>query len=241
MAILLEIIAFDIDSCKMIEQAGGNRIELCANPLEGGTTVSYGMMKAARTAVNIPVFPIIRPRGGDFLYSDAEYRVMQEDIQLAKETGMDGVVIGILLANGQIDKDRVARLVELAYPMEVTFHRAFDHAADPLRALEDIIDCGCQRILTSGGSNTAIEGQELIKACVQAADARIIILPGAGIRSGNIRALAEATGLKEFHSSARRQMASGMRYHNQNIQESSDSISVDIKEIERCRTALDGL
>lgn len=241
MAILLEIIAFDIDSCKTIAQSGGNRIELCANPMEGGTTVSYGMMKAAREAVTIPVFPIIRPRGGDFLYSDAEYKVMQQDIQLAKETAMDGVVLGILAADGQVDKDRVARLVELAYPMEVTFHRAFDHAAEPLKALEDIIDCGCQRILTSGARNTAIEGQDLIKACVAAADGRIIILPGAGIRSGNIRALAEATGLQEFHSSARRQLASAMVYNNANIQESMASFSVDPNEIERCRAALDGL
>lgn len=241
MAVLLEIIAFDIDSCKKIEQAGGNRIELCANPMEGGSTVSYGMMKAARAAVTIPIFPIIRPRGGDFCYSDAEYAIMQQDIQLARETGMDGVVIGILLSNGQVDKERVAKLVELAYPMEVTFHRAFDHAAEPLKALEDIIDCGCQRILTSGGRNTAIEGQELIKSCAAAADGRIIILPGAGIRSGNIRALAEATGLREFHSSARRLRPSGMLYRNSSIQESTDSTSVDINEIERCRAALEGL
>jgi copper homeostasis protein len=135
----------------------------------------------------------------------------------------------------------VAKLVELAYPMEVTFHRAFDHAAEPLKALEDIIDCGCQRILTSGGRNTAIEGQELIKSCAAAADGRIIILPGAGIRSGNIRALAEATGLQEFHSSARRLLPSGMLYRNTSIQELTDSTSVDINEIERCRAALEGL
>ncbi|MBZ5856382.1 copper homeostasis protein CutC [Flavihumibacter profundi] len=232
MAFLFEIIAFDIGSCRLIEKAGGGRIELCANPLEGGTTVSYGMMKAARKAVSIPIFPIIRPRGGDFLYTDEEYAIIQQDILLCRETGMDGVVFGMLDKDGNVDIPKISRLVELAYPMEVTFHRAFDHSREPLKALEDIIQCGCNRILTSGAADTAIEGIELIKACVAAADGRITILPGSGIRSGNIKALAAATGLTEFHSSARKKVASAMSYRNGNIHEEGGTYGVDPEEVE---------
>ena len=235
---ILEVIAFNIESCKLIEQARGGRIELCANPPEGGTTVSMGMMKAARKAVNIPVFPIIRPRGGDFLYNEEEYAIMQDDIRLAKDTGMDGVVIGLLNADGSVDTHRTARLVELAYPMEVTFHRAFDRTPDPMQALEDVIRCGCNRILTSGLADTALQGLAMLQKLVEAADQRIIILPGSGIRSGNIRELAEATGLKEFHSSARTTQFSRMDYENPGMQEAQNTFTVDPAEISACITAL---
>ncbi|ULQ53768.1 copper homeostasis protein CutC [Flavihumibacter fluvii] len=238
MSFLLEIIAFDIESCKLIESAGGGRIELCANPSEGGTTVSYGMMKAARAAVQIPVFPIIRPRGGDFLYNPEEFAIMKQDIQLARETGMDGVVIGLLDREGNIDKVRTSMLVELAYPMDVTFHRAFDHSRDPLQALEDIIDCGCTRILSSGAADTALLGIELIKACVESAAGRIIILPGSGIRSSNIAGLAKATGLNEFHSSARILSDSQMNFRNKQISDGQSRWTVDAGEVRACMEEL---
>lgn len=235
---ILEVIAFTIDSCKLIEKAGGGRIELCANPLEGGTTVSYGMMKAARESVSIPVFPIIRPRGGNFLYNGEEYAIMKEDIRVCRDLGMDGVVIGLLDKSGRIDRDRTSRLVELAYPMEVTFHRAFDHVREPLTAMEDIISAGCTRILTSGGADTAVKGMGNLQEWVKAADDRIIILPGSGIRSGNIRQLAEATGLTEFHSSARTALQSCMEWTNEQLSEKMDTYTVDPEEVKACISEL---
>lgn len=223
---LLEIIAFDIASCAMIEANGGDRIELCANPEEGGTTVSYGMMKAARKAANIPIFPIIRPRGGNFFYNDEEYAVMRHDLLLAKETGMDGVVIGLLHSDRTVDFQRTAALVELAYPMEVTFHRAFDAVADWLPALEAVITAGCNRILTSGGAPVVSEGLERLKDCIKAADDRIIILPGSGIRAANIQSIYEQLGVTEYHSSA--------RY----LSPETNSYSLDVAELGALRTAL---
>lgn len=210
----LEIIAFTIDSCAVIEQAGANRIELCANPYEGGTTPSYGMIKAAREKVGIDVFPIIRPRGGDFLYTDDEYAVMAEDIMLCKQVGCNGVVIGLLQRDGTIDVKRTSKLVELAYPMDVTFHRAFDHCRDPLEALEQLIRIGCQRILTSGQQPTAPEGATLLAQLVKAADSRITVMPGSGVRPGNIAALAKETGAMEFHSSVRRNAEPAMAFRH---------------------------
>lgn len=238
MSFLLEVIAFDIASCRLIEQSGGGRIELCANPPEGGTTVSYGMMKAAREAVDIPIFPIIRPRGGDFLYTKEEFDLMKTDVQVAREIGMDGVVFGFLQPDGLVDYEKTARLVEVAYPMEVTFHRAFDHVPDQLIALEEVIRAGCQRILTSGGANTAMEGLGNLLAAVKAADDRIIILPGSGIRSGNIARLQQLTGLAEFHSSARKLSAAQMNYRNEALAEGNRTWTVDPEEIRACLAAV---
>ena len=140
----LEIIGFNIESSLLAQAAGAHRIELCDGPGEGGTTASYGFIKAARKALTIELYPIIRPRGGDFLYSDAEFDIMKTDVQLCKETGCDGVVIGMLNTDGSIDKKRCRQLVELAYPLGVTFHRAFDRCANPFEALEDIIGIGCE-------------------------------------------------------------------------------------------------
>ena len=179
----LEVIAFNIESCKLAQKSGAHRIELCDNPGEGGTTTSIGMIKAARANVDIELFPIIRPRGGDFLYSDDEFEIMKEDILQCKNIGCDGVVIGLLNAEGTIDKTRTSKLVNLAYPMSVTFHRAFDRANDPFKAMEDIIESGCERILTSGQQPSALEGIELISALIKKAEERIIIMPGSGLRS----------------------------------------------------------
>lgn len=241
MAVLLEVIAFDITSCRLIEAAGGGRIELCANPPEGGTTVSAGMMKAAREAVTIPIFPIIRPRGGDFLYTDAEFEIIKTDILLARETGMDGVVTGCLKPDGRVDYERMARLADLAYPMELTFHRAFDHVPDQLEALETVIKAGCQRILTSGGAEKVMEGLGSLLACIKAANDRIIILPGSGIRSGNIAQLQQLTGLMEFHSSARKMTGGNMEYRNPVLSEGAQTWTVDPEEIRASIEALKGI
>jgi copper homeostasis protein len=210
----LEVIAFDAASCRIAEEAGADRIELCANPLEGGTTPSHGMIRIARKITSIQLFPIIRPRGGDFVYSDDEFEVMKQDVLYCKEVGCDGLVIGLLNADGSVDVARTKTLVELTYPLGVTFHRAIDHSINMEEALEAIIKCGCERILTSGGMPTAPEGAERIAALIRLAEDRIDIMPGSGIRSGNIAALARSTGAHVFHSSARKLMASASTYAN---------------------------
>lgn len=235
---ILEIIAFDIASCSLIEKAGAHRIELCSNPNEGGTTASYGMIRAARQATSLTLFPIIRPRGGDFLYRDDEFSLMMDDIRLCRRTGCEGIVTGILTTDGRVDKDRTARLVDLAYPMDVTFHRAFDRTVDPYQALEDIIDCGCTRILTSGQQPTAPEGASLIRELIARAADRIIILPGSGIRSGDIRSLADTTGAREFHSSARKLVTSLMQCQHPVLSSDAGYASVDENEIKRLLEAL---
>lgn len=235
---MLEIAVFNIQSALLAAAAGAHRLELCENPYDGGTTPSYGTLKTVREKIPTPVFPIIRPRGGDFLYNDAEYEVICKDVQLCKELGFDGVVIGLLHADGNIDKGRTKKLVDLAYPMEVTFHRAFDRAAHPLHALEDIIVCGCNRILTSGQVPNAWDGRELIKQLVEKADDRIIIMPGSGVRSSNIKALAGFTGAKELHSSARQHTPSGMQYQINSMQENLQNTIVDTIEIKKMLAAL---
>jgi copper homeostasis protein len=238
MSFLLEVIAFDLTSCAIAESAGANRIELCANPPEGGTTPSLGMMKLARQITPLPLFPIIRPRGGDFLYSADEFACMQEEVRMAKEIGCDGVVIGLLRSDGNIDKERTARLVDLAYPMEVTFHRAFDRTRDPLEALESMIQIGCTRVLTSGQHPTALEGSEIIRNLIEAADERIIIMPGSGVRSSNLESLHEQTGAREFHSSARTQVASTMKYNSPTMKEQLTSVQLDVEEVKRLASTL---
>lgn len=230
---ILEIIAFNIESCRIIEQAGAHRIELCDNPSDGGTTPSAGMIRRAKKTVSIPVFPIIRPRGGDFLYNDDEYAIMQEDVLLCRNAGCDGIVTGLLQADGTVDKKRMAKLVDLAYPMDVSFHRAFDRTSDPLQALEDIIETGCTRILTSGHQKTAPEGTALLGELVEKAGDRIIIMPGSGIRSDNIRQLAQQTGAAEFHSSARTITSSRMSFTHPELSADSGYVSVDEQEINR--------
>ena len=227
----LEVIGFNIESCILAQSAGADRIELCDNPGEGGTTPSYGFIKAAREKLLIELYPIIRPRGGDFLYTDAEFEVMRTDVKICKELGCDGVVMGILNSDGSVDKDRCRQLVALAYPMGVTFHRAFDRVANTSQALEVIIEIGCERILTSGLQPTALEGAETIAALIKQAAERIIIMPGSGVRSENIIELVKKTGAVEFHTSARMNIDSKMEYKNEVMKESLKSVSVDFEEI----------
>jgi copper homeostasis protein len=235
--ILLEIAVFNIQSALLAAEAGADRIELCENPADGGTTPSYGTLKTVREKISIPVFPIIRARGGDFFYGDDEFEVMQKDVVLCRQLGFDGVVIGLLHKEAIVDVERTKRLVDLAYPLEVTFHRAFDRTKDAFKSLEDVIDCGCQRILTSGQVANAFDGKELIKKLHEQADERIIILPGSGIRSNNIKALADFTGVKELHSSARKNIDSKMEFVNACMNENLQNISIDEDEIKRMRQA----
>jgi copper homeostasis protein len=232
---ILEIAVFNIESALAATTAGADRLELCENPLEGGTTPSYGMLKKVRTSVSIPVFPIIRPRGGDFLYSDAEFEVMQHDVKLCRELGFEGVVIGLLLPDGNIDTARTKQLVDIAYPMDVTFHRAFDRCADPIKGLEDIISSGCTRILTSGQVPNAMDGKELIKTLVEKAGDRIIILPGSGVRSSNAAALVAYTGAKELHSSARSSFPSLMHFSKAGMNEKMENTGVDQDEVKKMK------
>ena len=215
----LEIIGFNIESCIAAQNAGADRIELCDGPGEGGTTPSYGFIKAAREVLDIDLYVMIRPRGGDFLYSNEEFEIMKTDVAVCKEIGCDGIVFGILTTDGKVDKKRCKEIIELAYPLEATFHRAFDRVADPFEALEDVIELGFERILTSGLKPKAEEGRQTIFELISKADDRIIIMPGSGITSENIISIAESTGARELHSSASFFEESKMEYHNQLMDE----------------------
>lgn len=234
----LEVIAFTIESVLLAGQSGAHRIELCDNPAEGGTTPGYGMIKTAREKTPLLLYPIIRPRGGDFLYSDEAFEIMKRDVMLCRELGCDGVVTGLLQADGSVDKKRTAALVEAAYPLGVTFHRAFDRVANPFEALEDVIATGCERILTSGLRPTAPEGAETLAQLVRQADDRIVIMPGSGVRSDNIAALARQTGAVEFHSSARKTADSKMHYFNAAMNENLQTTELDTAEVEKMLAAL---
>jgi copper homeostasis protein len=238
MQYILEVIAYNIASCIIAQENGADRIELCANPAEGGTTPSYGMIRAAKEKCSIPVYVMIRPRGGDFLYSDEEYGIMQEDIIYCRDYGCDGVVLGLLLPDGTIDIKRTKALVQLAYPMEVTFHRAFDRVKDAHQSLEDVIECGCTRILTSGLKPTAAEGVSLIRELIELADERIIIMPGSGVRSSNIEGLIELSGAVEFHTSAGKMRESGMEYRNGDMGENLNWMIPESHEIQAIKQVL---
>jgi copper homeostasis protein len=228
----LEICCFNIQSAINAQQAGASRIELCADPSDGGTTPSLGTIKTARENLHINLYPIIRPRGGDFLYSREEFEIMMNDVVLCKQIGCEGVVTGMLTADGKVDKKRTAKLVELAYPAGVTFHRAFDWSVNPQEALEDIISIGCERLLTSGQLPTALEGVSLIHDLVEQADNRIIIMPGSGIRGSNILQIAEQTKTEEFHTSARIPQESKMKYKGPHMTDNISTVIADQTEIE---------
>jgi copper homeostasis protein len=208
----IEIATTDYTTTKAAVAGGADRIELCTALSEGGLTPSFGLIQQCRNDFNVALFPILRPRAGDFLYTPAEFEVIKRDAMLCKQTGCDGVVIGFLNKDGRINKQWTAAIVELVYPLEVTFHRAFDRCRNAMEGLEDIIEAGCQRILTSGQKPVAMEGADLIQQLVQAAADRIVIMPGSGVRAANIKALAQLTGAEEFHSSLKTKGTSNMEY-----------------------------
>ena len=210
----IEICVDSVEGAMAAERGGADRVELCDNLLEGGTTPSAGCIKLARARLRIGLQVIIRPRGGDFLYTATEFEVMKEDIRTAKALGADGVVVGCLTSAGDIDAGRTRDLIDLARPMNVTFHRAFDMCRDPRRGLEDLVELGIDRVLTSGQEATCLEGQELLAELQRKAAGRIIILPGGGLTPRNIRRIVDATGVTEVHLSARTSVDSGMTFRN---------------------------
>ena len=236
--VLLEIAAFSIEAALNALKAGADRIEFCENPMEGGTTPSYGSLKTLIALTTIPVFPIIRPRGGDFLYTEAEYACIKADLLLVKELGYPGAVIGLLNADGTINKERTTELVKLAAPMQITFHRAFDRCNDPIKGLEDIIETGCIRILTSGQVPNIEDAIPTVKLLVEKAAGRIIILPGSGVRASNCQAIINETGAVEIHSSARKAIASQMKHNATSMQENMISMGVDENEVKAMLAAL---
>ena len=213
----VEICVDSVTGAFAAERGGADRVELCDNLLEGGTTPSAGCIKVARRGLKIGLQVIVRPRGGDFLYDEQEMEVMGEDIRLAKDLGADGVVLGCLTAEGEIDKARTHELIELARPLNVTFHRAFDMCREPYKGLEDLIALGVDRVLTSGQEVSCLESLDLIAALHKQAAGRIIVMPGGGITLRNIQRIIEGTGVTEVHLSARSSVESNMIYRNARV------------------------
>ena len=209
-----EVAVDSLESALIAQECGADRVEFCADLASGGITPSLGAVQLALERLQIPVHAMIRPRRGDFLYSDAEFEAMQRDIELVKAAGAHGVVFGILLADGRIDSKRSRQLAGLARPLSVTFHRAFDMCRDPRAALSQLIDMGLDTLLTSGQADTAAEGIPLIAELVARAAGRIEIMPGAGINAGNISRIAEATGAQTFHFSGKQTVAGPMEYRS---------------------------
>lgn len=202
---LLEICANSYQSAKNAQEAGAHRIELCQELSVGGITPSYGLLKEVVENLNISVFVLIRPRGGNFVYSDAEFEIMKRDIKLCKDLGSHGIVSGVLNADKTIDINRTKELVELSKPLQFTFHRAFDEVANAKEALEQLIDLGAERVLTSGQETSAEKGLEILQVLNKISNNRIIILAGSGINSENALKFKEI-GLKEIHASASSQL-----------------------------------
>ena len=212
---MLEICIDGVASAKAAAAGGADRVELCANLPEGGTTPSAGMIREARAAFRGGLMIIIRPRGYDFLYSEDEMAVMLHDIRLARELGADGVVIGCLTDEGRVDRERSARLLDAAGKLDVTFHRAFDMARDLPEALEDIASLGIRRVLTSGGAPDVPSGRSVIQDLVKRAGGRISIMPGGGVTEANLGEVVRATGVREVHLSARGEVRSRMKFRNE--------------------------
>lgn len=233
----LEICVFSLEAAIKASQSGADRIELCANPADGGTTPSIGLIKAVRKITNLKIFPIIRPRGGNFCYSDAEFEIMKEDIKFAKECGCDGIATGILNRDHTVDEKRLKELVMLADPLEVTFIRAFDLTPDPQQALFSILESGCRRILTSGQANKALQALPLLKKLVTIANNKISIMAGSGINSENVKSIIEQTGVQEIHASVRTTLAND--HPSLDLFGFGKQLSCDEEQIVKMRKILD--
>ncbi|MFU0873851.1 copper homeostasis protein CutC [Kluyvera sichuanensis] len=230
---LLEICCYSTECAVIAQQNGADRIELCAAPLEGGLTPSYGVLKATRHRVTIPVHPIIRPRGGDFCYTDGEFATMLEDVRQIRSLGYPGFVIGVLNPEGQVDIPRMRQIMVAAGPLAVTFHRAFDMCTNPQQAIEQLAELGIARVLTSGQQSSAEKGILLIRELIGRSDTPTI-MAGAGVRASNLSLFLEA-GVKEVHSSAGQWVPSEMRYRNPGL-----SMSTDPEADEYSRYTVDG-
>jgi copper homeostasis protein len=214
---ILEVVVYTIDAALQAQVGTANRIELCDNPLEGGTTPSYGTIELVRQHVTMDVYVMIRPRGGDFCYSSYEYHAMKRDILQCQKLSVDGIVFGILNPDGTLDKKRCKELIDKARPLKVTCHRAFDMTVDPLQALEDCIEVGFDRILTAGQKAKAIDGVDLIHTLIQKANGRIAIMPGSGVNEETVEEIVSKTGATEIHFSSTTFQESTMTYRNQAI------------------------
>jgi len=238
--LVLEVCVESIDHAIAAARGGAHRIELCSNLASEGITPSAGLMAAARRHLKIPIYPMIRPRAGDFFYSDHEIEVMEQDIRTAKELGMDGVVLGVLDQQQHVDVRRTRHLVKLADPLPVTFHRAFDLCPDRERALEAVIETGARRILTSGGKSRATDAVTRLRGLVEAARERIAIMPGGGVRAQNVQQILEQTGACEIHSSLG--MVSGRIEESSASQSGPDSGQVaDFSEFEQRAREIKGI
>ncbi len=212
--IVVEVCLDSADSALAAERGGAVRVELCDNLIEGGTTPSAGMIAAARSAVDLGLMVMIRPRGGDFCYSPLEVEAMLHDLAVARDLGADGVVFGVLRPDGTIDAEICGRLIEAARPLSVTFHRAFDMTRDPLAALDTLIELGVDRLLTSGQEASALEGAELIAELVERARGRLVVMPGVGVTQRNLRRILAETGASEIHVVGTDLVESPMAYRN---------------------------
>lgn len=237
---VLEIAANSMASAVAAEVGGAGRIELCAALELGGLTPSHAQIAITRERVRIPLYVLIRPRAGDFVYSDDECETMQRDIEVCAALGCDGVVLGVLDADGGVDMARCRALIAAANGLGVTFHRAIDVSRDPLQALEDIIALGCGRVLSSGAQPSAATGAALLREMVTRARGRIVVMPGAGIDAGNIAVVRQATGAREFHASARRALPSAMRHvPAQPLGMDGGEIRTDAEQVRRMVKALE--
>lgn len=231
-----EVCSNSVESCLAAQAGGAHRVELCSGIPEGGTTPSYGEIAVAREVLtSARLHVIIRPRGGDFLYSPVEVKTMLKDIEMAKRVGADGVVFGCLTEDGGIDVPVMQELMKASDGLSVTFHRAFDVCRDAREAMEQIIELGCNRILTSGQQATAEQGIPSLKELQEQAAGRIILLAGCGVNEKNIARIACETGIREFHFSARERYKSGMKYKNESV---SMGGTVHIDEYERDVTSM---
>ncbi|MEO8295461.1 MAG: copper homeostasis protein CutC [Gemmatimonadota bacterium] len=216
-SILVEACVDSVESGMAAEAGGARRLELCASLVEGGTSPSAGMIAQCRARVAIPIYVMIRPRGGDFLYSELELEVMERDIHGAKLLGADGVVFGLLLQDGRVDIERTMRLIQAARPLDVTFHRAIDVCRDPIEALDALMTIGVDRVLTSGQAASALAGSRTIALMVEHARGRLIVLPGGGVNERNAARVVERTGTGEIHVRGAARYASAMTYRSQKV------------------------
>ena len=239
---LLEVAANSLASALAAQAGGAGRIELCTGLEMGGLTPSPGQIALVREQVALPLYVLIRPRAGDFLYSDTDMETMRRDIESCAALGCDGVVLGVLDADGQVDTPRCRELIRAAGSMGVTFHRAFDMTQDLSRSLEDVIALGVERVLTSGAARSALEGADTLRMLVAQAGDRIIVMPGAGVRPDTIGELARFTGAREFHASAKRDLPSGMHHKNVVLTDmSGGEIRSDAGEVHALTVALHNL
>jgi copper homeostasis protein len=236
----LEIAANSVASAEAAQGGGAARVELCAALEVGGLTPSHATIAIARERLDIDLYVLIRPRAGDFTYQESEIETMRRDVETCADLGCDGVIIGALTAEQRVDTNACSALVAAARGMGVTFHRAFDMTADPRQALTDVIDLRCERLLTSGARPTARDGAPLIRELIEQADHRLIVMPGAGIDSRNIAALAHATGAREFHASAKRMLPSPVNPTTELTDMSTGELRSDENEVRALVAALHG-